>query len=52
MTAIARIMLLAFPTAPTDAEILKVVAIFSGVGLLVSLGMAISGIDLSPGPLF
>jgi hypothetical protein len=49
MTAIARMMSLAFPTASAEAEILKVIAIFCGVGLLISLAIASYGLDLSAG---
>jgi hypothetical protein len=49
MTAIAKMLALAFPADSVEAEILKVVAILCGIGLLVSLGMASFGIDLSPG---
>jgi hypothetical protein len=49
MTAIAKMLALAFPTDSVEAAILKIVAIFCGIGLLVSLGVASYGIDLSPG---
>ena len=49
MTAIARMISLAFPASSAESEILKVVAIFCGVGLLVSLIVASYGLDLSAG---
>jgi hypothetical protein len=49
MTAIARVISLAFPASSHEAEVLKVIAIFCGLGLLVSLCMASYGLDLSPG---
>jgi hypothetical protein len=49
MTAIARALSFAFPGASVEADILKVVAIFCGVGLLVSLCMSSYGIDLGAG---
>jgi hypothetical protein len=36
----------AFPPASVEAEILKITAIFCGVGLLVSLGFAVYGLSL------
>ena len=33
----------------SDVETLKIIAIFSGLGLLVSLLFLVYGIDLSPG---
>jgi hypothetical protein len=49
MTAIARMMSLAFPVSSAEAEILKTITLFCGVGLLVSLCMASYGLDLSAG---
>jgi hypothetical protein len=49
MTAIAKVISLAFPASSNEAEIFKVVAIFCGVGLLVSLCIASYGVDLSAG---
>jgi hypothetical protein len=49
MTALAKAISLAFPAASIEAEILKVVAIFCGVGVLVSLCLASFGLDLSAG---
>jgi hypothetical protein len=40
----------ASPNLPTsDVEVLKMIAILSGVGLAVSLILASYGLDLSPG---
>jgi hypothetical protein len=36
----------AFPPASVEAEILKITAIFCGIGLLVSLGFAVYGLSL------
>jgi hypothetical protein len=47
MTAIARMISLAFPTSSTETEILKVIAMVCGVGLVVSLVVASYGVDLS-----
>jgi hypothetical protein len=50
MTAIAKMISSAFPASTTtEAEILKVIAIFCGIGLLVSLGMVSYGVDLNFG---
>jgi hypothetical protein len=48
MTAIAKVLTLAFP-ASAEAEILKIIGIFCGIGLLISLCIASYGLDLSPG---
>lgn len=48
MTAIAKVLTLAFPDSP-DTEMLNTVALFSGIGLLASLYVASFGFDLSPG---
>ena len=47
MTAIAKVLTLAFPGSSPGVEILKIVAIFCGVGLLASLCVASYGVDLS-----
>jgi hypothetical protein len=49
MTTIAKVMSLAFPASSGDVEILKILSIFCGLGLLISLGLASYGLDLSPG---
>jgi hypothetical protein len=49
MTAIAKMISLAFPASSPETEILKVVAIFCGIGLLVSLSVVSYGVDLSAG---
>ena len=49
MTAIAKVLTLAFPGSSLGAEILKTFAICCGVGLLISLCAASYGLDLSPG---
>jgi hypothetical protein len=49
MTSIAKMMSLAFPTSSVEAEILKTIAIFCGLGLLAALCLASYGLDLSPG---
>jgi hypothetical protein len=49
MIAIIKAMSLAFPASSAEAEILKTVALFCGIGLLISLCMASYGLDLSPG---
>jgi len=36
----------AFPPASVEAEILKITAIFCGIGLLVSVGFAVYGLSL------
>jgi hypothetical protein len=48
MAAIARAISRAFRT-DVDVETLKIIVIFCGVGLLVSLLVASYGLDLSPG---
>jgi hypothetical protein len=47
MTAIARALSRALPATQTEA--LKTIAVFCGVGLLVSLLLAAAGIDISAG---
>jgi hypothetical protein len=49
MAVVAKVLSNAFPETKFDVEILKVVAIFSGVGLAISLICASYGLDLSPG---
>ena len=48
MTAIARALSNAIPAIPTDFDVLKAVALFCGVGLLVSLVLVASGLSLLP----
>jgi hypothetical protein len=47
--AIARILSYAFPGTDVEAETLKTIAIFCGVGLVVSLFLAANGLDISAG---
>jgi hypothetical protein len=49
MAAIARALGRAFPGVQVDVETLKTLAMFCGVGLLVSLLLATWGLDMSPG---
>jgi hypothetical protein len=49
MISKARMMSLAFPTSSVELEILKTIAIFCGLGLLVALCLASYGLDLSAG---
>lgn len=49
MTAIARAFSSAFPAISSDADSLGTVALFCGVGLLVSLLLVSAGLDLSVG---
>jgi hypothetical protein len=49
MMAIAKVISLAFPASSPEAEILKAVAIFCGVGLFVSFCLASYGLDLGAG---
>lgn len=49
MAAIARALGRAFPAVHVDVETLKTLAMFCGVGLLVSLLLATWGLDMSPG---
>jgi hypothetical protein len=48
MAALARTLARAFGT-DVDVEVLKIIAICCGAGLLVSLAVASYGLDLSPG---
>ena len=50
MTAIARALSRAFPSTNDEIETLKTIALFCGVGLVVSLVLAAtSGLDISAG---
>jgi tRNA A37 threonylcarbamoyltransferase TsaD len=50
MTAIARVLSRAFPSTNDEIETLKTIALFCGVGLVVSLLLAAtSGLDMSAG---
>jgi hypothetical protein len=48
MAALARTLARAFGT-DVDVEDLKIIAIFCGAGLVVSLAVASNGVDLSAG---
>ena len=45
-SAITRAFAQAFPPSSVEAEILKITAVFCGMGLLVSLGCAVYGLSL------
>jgi hypothetical protein len=49
MTASAKALSRAFPETQVDIETLKTIAMFYGVGLVVSLLLATSGLDMSAG---
>jgi hypothetical protein len=49
MTAIIRALSRAFPATSPESEILKLLALFCGAGLLVSLILMTYGLDLSAG---
>jgi hypothetical protein len=55
MAAIARVLSRAFPETNAEIESLKTIALFCGVGLVVSLllaattGLDMSGMDMSAG---
>ncbi len=49
MAAIARVLSRAFPATSVEVENLKIIALFCGMGLLVSLLLATAGLDLSAG---
>jgi hypothetical protein len=49
MTAIAKVLSRAFPGIGFDVETLKTIAMFCGVGLVVSLLLALQGVDVSLG---
>lgn len=46
MTTIARVLARAFPKAPFETEVIELLALFCGTGLLLSLLMMIYGLDL------
>lgn len=45
MAAIAKVLSRAFPATNTETETLKIIVMFCGVGLVVSLLMAAYGLD-------
>ena len=50
MTTIARAFSRAFPATNIEVEMLKTIALFCGIGLVVSLLLAATtGLDISPG---
>jgi hypothetical protein len=49
MAAIARVLSRAFPGSNVEVETLKIIALFCGVGLVVSLLLATIGLDMSAG---
>jgi hypothetical protein len=49
MTAIARALSNAFPASSSEFDVLKTVAVFCGIALVVSLIFASYGLDLSAG---
>ena len=49
MTAIAKVFSNAIPAISPDVDILKMVAVLCGIGLVVSLMIASYGLDLSAG---
>ena len=49
MTAVASVLARAFPASSPQTDVLKEVALFCGVGLLVSLLLMTYGLDLSAG---
>jgi hypothetical protein len=49
MPAIAKTLARAFPATDVEAETLKIIALFCGVGLLVSLLLTTIGLDISAG---
>jgi len=49
MAALAKVFLRAFPKSRIDVEILKTIAMFCGVGLVISLLLATRGLDMSAG---
>jgi hypothetical protein len=49
MVAIARALYRSFPVTETEVESLKIIALFCGVGLVISLILLSYGLDLSPG---
>ena len=46
MTTIAKVFAKAFPAASVESDILKLVAIFCGIGLLMSACLELNGISL------
>jgi len=46
MATIARVLARAFPKASFDAEVIRLLVLFCGIGLLLSLLMMICGLDL------
>jgi hypothetical protein len=46
MTTIAKVFAKAFPAASVESDILKLVAIFCGIGLLLSACLELNGISL------
>jgi hypothetical protein len=49
MAALARALARAFPATNVEVETLKMIALFCGVGLVVSLLLARIGLDISAG---
>jgi len=49
MAAVARILSRRLPATHSDVETLKTLAMFTGAGLVVSLFLAASGLDISVG---
>jgi hypothetical protein len=49
MTAIARALLNTIPAISFDVENFEAIALFSGIGLLISLVLAFSGIQMDYG---
>jgi hypothetical protein len=49
MAAVARVLSRRFPATQTEVETLKTIVIFCGAGLVVSLLLAASGLDVSTG---
>jgi hypothetical protein len=49
MTAIAKVFSITVPATSSDFDSLRTVAVFCGVGLVVSLLLASYGLDLSAG---
>jgi hypothetical protein len=49
MAAIAKVLSRTLPATQTEVETLKTIALFCGIGLVVSLLLGISGLDISAG---
>jgi hypothetical protein len=49
MATLAKVLSRAFPKSQIDVEILKTIAMFCGVGLVVALLLATNGLDMSAG---